>query len=201
MINLNDFNQEEKDVKIFNDGNAGRVKNVAVSVTKKTAQDKENAPDYKINYTQEDGASVNDAVYYPKDDDSDSRKRIAISRLLNVLHSLNPETKSKMLPEFENYTSAVDFLMKQIIASSKTGRVNIFVAYGTKNNPSQYLRVRKFNFVEPANTEDNETKLRPKISPDPEKEEWNDVMERIVPTSFEEEVSDDENSDAGLDDW
>jgi hypothetical protein len=49
MYNLNDSNFDAKQgVAIFNDGKAGLVDNVSVSVYKKKPEDKENAPDYKL---------------------------------------------------------------------------------------------------------------------------------------------------------
>lgn len=202
MINLNDYTQEEKEMKIFNNGVPGKVKNVAVKIVKKTPEDHERAPDFKVNYIDSEGSILNDAIYYPKDSDTDSQKQINMSRLVSLLHAINPASKDKMLPEFNDYVTAVDFLVKQIIASSKDGRVNVFVAYGTKNNPQQYLRVRKFNFVEPASTEDSKSRLRVKISSNPETSQWDDMMERITPTEFKEEDTDTESGTTENDlDW
>lgn len=212
MINLNDLKEEEKEIKIFNGGNAGRATNITVSVLKKAPEEKENAPDFKILYTDETGATINDGVYYPKDSDTDKQKQISLSRLVSVLNALNPETKSKMLPEFKEYKEAVDFLIKQIMVSAKAGKVNIFACYGTENNPQQYLRVRKFNFIENFKVGEDHTRLRPKINTDPANSGWNDVMTRITPSSFDnssyaaedaEDIfgsSEDAKND-GLEDW
>lgn len=200
MINLNDYTQEEKEIKIFNQGNAGRVENTTIQIVKKSNEDHERAPDYKINYVDSTGAMVNDAVYYPKDSDTDSQKQINMSRLISLLNAISPSTKDKMLPEFDNYVAAVDFLVKQIIAAAKTGAtVNVFVCYGTKNNPQQYLRVRKFNFVEASSVEESSTRLFPKVNPS--NSVWDDVMSRITPTTFNKEDGTTEDTDAGLDDW
>ena len=201
MINLNDFTQEEKEVKIFNNGQAGRVKNARIEITKKKPEDNPNSPDFKVNYIDSTGAMVNDAIYYPKDSDTDRQKQINMSRIISLLHSISPDTKDKMLPEFDNYVAAVDFLVKQIAAASKNSAVNVFVAYGTKNNPQQYLRVRKFNFVEPVNTDDSTTKLVPKIASGGGNSDWDDVMERITPTSFEESSTETEVSGDDTLDW
>ena len=64
-INLNDdsFNSAQG-VAIFNGGNAGTVENVKVSLVKKSAEDKEMAPDYKILFTDSNGASCNTPLWY-----------------------------------------------------------------------------------------------------------------------------------------
>jgi len=52
MINLNDDTFDGgSNVTIFNNGTAGIVENVKLSVRKKTAEDKDRAPDYKLTYT------------------------------------------------------------------------------------------------------------------------------------------------------
>lgn len=187
MINLNGIN-EERDVKIFNDGNAGRVKNVRLEITRKTPEEKKNSPDFKFNYFDDNGGTVNDGIYYPQSTDTEKATEIKLSRLISVMHSINTESKGKMLPEFKDYNTAMDFLVKQIGQASKNGRFNIFVAYGTKNNPNEYLRVRKFNFIEPLKVEDSLTRLVPKITTDPTRDgQWDDVMERLTPTKFEKE--------------
>lgn len=176
MLDLNSFNQEEKEVAIFNNGNAGKVENVTVKVTKKTAEDNQNLPDYKINYTDEFG-TVNDGIYYPQK--SDSNPGFKIERLINVLHSLDPASKDKVLPKVETYEKAVDTVMKMINTASKSGKVNVFVNYGTTKKPSEYLRVRAVNFVEPVGKE--KSRLFTTSSGD-----YADLMSRPTPSSKEE---------------
>lgn len=191
MLDLNSFNQEEKEVAIFNNGNAGKVENVVVKVTKKTAEDSENSPDYKINYTDETG-TINDGIYYPSDDDRNPGFRI--TRLLNVLNSLDPSAKDKPLPKVENYSKAVDAIMKMINVASKSGKVNVFANYGTNSKPSDYLRVRTINFVEPVGKE--KSRLTASVGGD-----YGDVMSRPTPTSdveIENSFADDGIEDDGF---
>lgn len=189
MINLNDFldqNNNEERKAIFNDGEAGRVQNVRVRIARRTAEEKATAPPYKIYYIDDNGGEVNDGIYYP-DDSGKGNPKFALSRLVQLLHAINPSLVGKELPEFDDYKPAVDFLMEQIAKASKTGRVNVFVNYGTKGYPSQYLNVRKINFVEPVGVSDNLTKLRVAVNKDSEKSTYDDVMSRIQETSFEED--------------
>jgi hypothetical protein len=64
-INLNDddYNASEG-VAIFNDGKAGIVENLTVSLEKKKPEDKDNSPDYKISFTDEGGATCNYPLWY-----------------------------------------------------------------------------------------------------------------------------------------
>ena len=193
MINLNEISQDNssnEEVVIFNGGDAGRVKNVRVEVKRKTSEDSPNSPDFKIFYVDDNGGKVNDGIYYP-DDSGKGNPKFALSRLVQLLHSINPSLVGKELPEFQEYKEAVDFLMKQIAEASRTGRVNVFVNYGTKGYPSQYLRVRKINFVENISVSDNITRLKPAINTDETKSQYDDVMARIEETNFDEQSSTD----------
>jgi len=199
MINLNEISQQnnnnDEDRKpIFNEGIAGRVKDVRVRVAKRTAEEKENAPPYKIFYVDNNGGEVNDGIYYP-DDSGKGNPKFALSRLVNLLHAINPSLIGKELPEFEDYKPAVDFLMKQIAEASKTGKVNVFVNYGTKGYPSQYLNVRKINFVEAVDSSDEFTKLKVAVNSNSDKSQYDDLMSRVEETSFEETSADLPSSD------
>ena len=174
MLDLNSFNQKE--VAIFNNGIAGKVENVTVSVKKKTPEDNPNSPDYKILFKDEFG-EVNDGIYYPSE--SDTNPGFRISRLLSVLHSLDPESKNATLPKVETYAKAVDTIMKMINVASKSGKVNVFVHYGTVGKPSDYLRVRAVNFVESVNSPTGKLVAS-------ENGDYTDLMERPTPTSNEE---------------
>lgn len=183
-INLNDF-ASGGDVKVFNEGRAGRVTNVSVSVKRKTQEDKQNAPDFHLIYTDSTGAFINDGIYFPTEKDTPKGLRIRVGRLVDVLYALNPDLRTKKLPEFEGYREAIDFLMKQIATNSKNSLVNVFVTYGTVGKPSQYLGLRLFNFIEPASTTEDVTRLKTVNNPNSDKRQYNDNLERVKPTSFE----------------
>lgn len=202
MINLNEIDNGagSSNVVIFNNGKAGRVKSVKVEVIKKTPEDNQNGPDFRINYIDSDGGVVNDGIFYTKDTDTPRQKEINLSRIMSVLYAVDPTSKTKTLPEFDDYNPAIDYVMKSIAQASKSSTVNVFVAYGTNNTPSKYLRVRKFNFIEPSTTDDAVTRLTPKVSAGDN--QWDDLMERIQPTEFKEDsITTESTSDSGLDDW
>jgi len=183
MIDLNEFssNGEEKEVKIFNNGDAGRVTDVSVSVKKKSAEDKPNSPDYKVFFKDENG-EMNEGFYYIKE--GDNSPKFKLGRIINIVHAVNPETVGVEFPKFPDYKEATDFLMKKIHeGASKGNKVNIFVAYGNEAYPKQYLTLRGINFIENANKDENTTRLKPVASSDPEKAQYNDVMSRPQPDS------------------
>ena len=68
MFNLNDANFGGG-VTVFNNGNTGKVENVKMSVTKKSATDPDNSPDYKLIFTDVTGGQVNVGFYYHKDNE------------------------------------------------------------------------------------------------------------------------------------
>lgn len=178
MLDLNSFS-EENEVSILNNGEAGKVENVKVRVQKKTPEDHENAPDFKIFYKDNTG-EINDGIYYPSS--THSNPKFIVTRLLNVLYALDPSAKDKQLPKVKDFEEAINTVMKMINAASKTGTVNIFVNYGTKNRPSNYLTVRAIDFIEPVGKENS--KLKALTSG-----KYADLMER-PDASNEEEIKD-----------
>ena len=183
-VNLNDFVTEESDVIVFNNGNAGRVKNVRVEVSKKLPTDTPNSPDIKFNFYDEQQGVVNLGVYYPTERTKDSEIHIRINQMVSILHSLAPATKNEKFPEFDTNTQAYEFLAQQIAKYSRDGRVNVFVTYGTTTKPSKYLTFRAYNIVEPVDTPDEKTRLVPST-----KERYVDQMTRPQPTNFDSILS------------
>ena len=115
MINLNDDSFDGgSNVKIFNNGTAGVVENVKLSVKKKTAEDKENAPDYKIIYTDNTGAEVNTAYWYITDATEYSTVEEQIKKQGKVLkHLIHAVYGSDYeFPSYPNPTAMLDGVMK-----------------------------------------------------------------------------------------
>lgn len=141
---------------VFNNGIAGKVENVSVDVIKKGPGDGERNPDYKVVYTDDKGAQVNQGFYYYVNNDSLSSEENAtkagynINRLLGIAKSLVPEGFT--FPEVKSANEAIDTLMSIIKENKDNNKVNVFVTYGTTDRPSTYLNLRYFNFVEKAGT-------------------------------------------------
>lgn len=166
---------------IFNNGQAGRVTGVRIDVAKKGVEDPDTSPDYKVIFTDNNGAQINMGVYYftPNEEWGEERnaslEKMAISRALAVAKSVTPD--DFVFPKVSNSKEAIDALMKITKDHAPNSKVNIFATYGTKNAPKRYLGVYKnFDFIEKEGT--NPSRLRVTINPN--KPQYDDVMERIV---------------------
>lgn len=175
MFNLNDESLNGG-VAIFNNGNAGKVNNVDMTVEKKPASDTGNTPDYKLIFTAEDNTSVNQGFYYftqnPQNSEEQNRKNegYLISRVLSAAKAV--VASDYKFPEVANSKEALDTLFGIIRDEGKDKKVNVFVTYGTNTRPSKYLGVRYFDFVEAADTPEGLSRLKTKNV---------DMMERVLP--------------------
>lgn len=174
MFNLNDASFGGG-VTVFNNGNAGKVESVRMSVVKKTATDPDNGPDYKLIFTDVTGGQVNQGFYYHKNNEMYDAKRNSdletwlVSRVLSAAKAVVPS--DYVFPEVSNSKEALDSLFKIIKENCENKLVNAYVTYGTTSKPSQYLGLRYFNFVESADTPANMTRLKPST---------NDMMTKLV---------------------
>ena len=174
MFNLNDANFGGG-ATVFNNGNTGKVENVKMSVTKKTAADPDNSPDFKLIFTDTTGGQINTGFYYHKDNEMADEKRNRdmetwlVSRVHSAAKAVVPADFE--YPMYETSKEALNSLFKIINDNAASTLVNVYVTYGTTAKPSQYLSTRYFNFVENASTPANMTRLKPSA---------NDMMEKLV---------------------
>ena len=174
MFNLNDASFGGG-ATVFNNGNTGKVENVKMSVTKKTAADPDNSPDFKLIFTDTTGGQINTGFYYHKDNEMADEKRNRdmetwlVSRVLSAAKAVVPTDFT--FPEVTTSKEALNSLFKIINDHAANTLVNVYVTYGTTAKPSQYLSTRYFNFVENANTPASMTRLKPSA---------NDMMEKLV---------------------
>ncbi len=199
-MDINSFIQESNSTAIFNNGVAGRVKNVGIYVEVKKPTDPENAPDFKIFFRDSSGATINKGFYYPDSSTTETRIKIEVTQLITLLSIVNPGLDRSTFPKFTDNKHAYEFLMKQLAGSDlANARLNVFVTYGTKDKPSQYLGFRAYKVFEPADTADEATTLTPNVSTDPDREGYNDNMSRVEPTTFEEDSPSQLTEDGGVD--
>ena len=171
-FNLNDSSFESS-VVIFNNGVAGKVENVTMSVEKKQPGDADNVPDYKLIFKDVNGGLVNQGFYYHKNNEMYDAKRNAdlerwtVGRVLSAAKAV--VAKDFVFPEVSTSKEALDSLFKLIKDNSEGKPLNVFVTYGTIQKPSQYIGLRYFDFVESAET--SPSKLNRKNG---------DMMERLV---------------------
>ena len=174
MFNLNDASFGGG-ATVFNNGNTGKVENVKMSVTKKTAADPDNSPDFKLIFTDTTGGQINTGFYYHKDNEMADEKRNRdmetwlVSRVHSAAKAVVPADFE--YPMYETSKEALNSLFKIINDNAASTLVNVYVTYGTTAKPSQYLSTRYFNFVENASTPASMTRLKPSA---------NDMMEKLV---------------------
>lgn len=177
MFDLNGEDFKEREIKrVFNDGNGGKVSNVIISkVEKKTLDDDANAPDYKIYFEDNQGAEINIGFWKEAKDDAGAKREL--SRLLHIARAvLGSDYK---FPAVASYTEGVNVLSKLIKDNAQGKQFNIFVAYGTEGYPKKYLTIRYFDFIEPADTPQSESRLFTKKS---------DLLEPITDDSSSDDM-------------
>lgn len=179
MINLNDEVFKSSGVQIFNDGEAGLVEGVEISVEKRSADEPETYPDYKLIATDKNGATVNMGFYYFKPNDSDTEERQKerqnqeISRIVSIARAVMGQDYK--LPEVSSVKEAYDVVFKLVKDNAGSKKFNVFVTYGTQSRPSQYLGLRYFNFIESGD-----------VNPSTLKKSKSDQMERLEQDKPEE---------------
>jgi hypothetical protein len=164
MINLNDDSFDGgSNVKIFNNGTAGVVENVKLSVKKKTAEDKENAPDYKIIYTDNTGAEVNTAYWYVTEATEYSTLEEQIKKQGKVLkHLVHAVYGSDYeFPSYPNPTAMLDGVMKLLKAEAGSSTYRVFANYGSTMGVKSYIQVRSWvPFIEPMTVTSDASRLQ-----------------------------------------
>lgn len=165
-FNLNDNSLMNGGTKVFNNGIAGVVKNVKVSVGKKTAEEMQTAPDYKVFITDDNGAAINAGFYYytPNDslskEENDKKAGYGIGRILSIARSVTPQGFTFPDVAGKSVNEITDILFQIIRDNSEGKLVNVFASYGKKTKPSQYLGLRYFEFIEPAGVEPSRLKAK-----------------------------------------
>ena len=167
MYNLNDdgFNAKQG-VTIFNDGNAGLVNDVKMSVYKKTNEDKENAPDYKVTFTDSSGGEVSSSYWYATKDTQystiEEQARKQGKSMKHIIHAVYGA--SFEIPFIaKSPKELLDMSMKCIKdgLSSSPSKFRIFATYGTLNSVKNYIQPRSWvPFVESMNTSEDATRLK-----------------------------------------
>ena len=174
-FNLNDNSLVGGGTAIFNNGVAGKVENVSVEIKRKEASGPLSYSDYTLVITDANGTSLNNFFSYFKNNDNyDAAKNQAnqgylLSRILSIAHAIMP--KDTVYPDVsgKSCNEIVDILFRLINDNAEGKKANVFVTYGTKTKPSQFLELRFFNFIEAVDT----TKSRLSAT-------GLDMMERLV---------------------
>lgn len=154
MFNLNDASFDAKEgVAIFNDGNAGLVENVTLSVTKKTAEEKENAPDYKLTFTDSNGATCNTSMWYVKEATAYATVEEQVKKqgtiLKHIIHAIYG-ADFQIPVNASNAQQLLDQSMKVIKDGLVAGlKFRVFANYGSTQSVKKYIQPRSWvPFVE-----------------------------------------------------
>lgn len=162
-INLNEDKYNKQEVSIFNNGLPGVVNNVSVTVEKKSEQDKDTAPDYKVVFTDSNGSSANMPFWYIKE--ATSRKSIdqQIDKQGQILKHLTKTIcgESYTFPDYDNATQMLDGVMKTIRSNSGDQKFRTFANFGNSYKKGAYIGVRDFvPFIESMNVPIENTILK-----------------------------------------
>lgn len=165
MINLNDASYDAKEgTVIFNDGVAGIVENLTAAVTKKTKEDNENSPEYKLTFTDANGGTCSSSFWYVEKATSYSTIDEQITKqgkvLKHIIHAIYGA--DYQLPTFQDARGMLDGCMKLIREGLASGlKFRIFANYGTKDSRKKYIQPRSWvPFMEPMSVDIASTRLK-----------------------------------------
>lgn len=162
-LNSADYNAKEGKA-IFNNGDAGLVDNVTVSITKKKPEDKENAPAYNLVFTDAEGGEARTSFWYvDKPTDYATAEELLKKQatiMKHILHAIyGTDYKFPALPGDSH--GFLDGCMKLIRDGLQSGlKFRIFANYGTPDYPKSFIQARSWvPFMESANVAFTETRL------------------------------------------
>lgn len=166
MINLNDSAFDAKQgAAIFNDGIAGVVENVTLSVTKRKPEDKENSPEYKLTFTDSKGGACNTsfwyidkATQYQTVEDQVKKQGTVLKHVVHAIYGSDYQ-----LPSFNTAKEMLDGCMKLIREGLAAGlKFRIFANYGSTQSVKSYIQPRSWvPFMEPMSVDIADTRLKP----------------------------------------
>lgn len=166
MINLNDSAFDAKQgAAIFNDGVAGVVENVTLSVTKRKPEDKENSPEYKLTFTDSKGGACNTsfwyidkATQYQTVEDQVKKQGTVLKHVVHAIYGSDYQ-----LPNFNTAKEMLDGCMKLVREGLAAGlKFRIFANYGSTQSVKNYIQPRSWvPFMEPMTVDIANTRLKP----------------------------------------
>lgn len=165
MINLNDNSYDAKEGKaIFNNGIAGLVDNVTVSVVKKKPEEKEGSPAYKLVFTDASGAECNTpfwvvdkATAFASVDELLKKQGTIMKHILHAIYG--PTFEIPTLPgDAQGFLDGCMKLIREGLQSA--GKFRMFANYGTPDYPKEFIQPRSWvPFIESVTTALEETRL------------------------------------------
>jgi len=159
---------------IFNNGNAGAVEDVTITIEKREPSAPSTYPNYKLIVKDELGA-INQGFYYfspntnATAEHNAKRETQEVSRVLHLARAVMGADYK--FPAVSSANEAYDTLFK-LVQDNLTGKTfNVFVTYGTISRPNKkgYMGLRYFDFIEPSG-ESSKFRIKPQ-----------DLMTRVEP--------------------
>lgn len=177
---------------VFNAGIAGKYEGAKIEATKRRADEPTNQPDYKLIFTDKNGAQLNVGFFYHKDNpmkdqaQNEAMAGYTIGRILSAAKAVVPN--DFVFPDVsdKSVNEIIDILFNIIREHAEGAEVNIFASYGTKTKPSKYLSVRYFDYIEKPNTEKSRLSAK-----------GDDMMERLVEDTPQDSSSANTNTGTG----
>lgn len=156
-INLNDDSYNASVFPEFNNGKAGIVENLSVSVIKKLP-DEQGKWDYRIDFKPAEGAGISLYMNYIEEDSENLAKRLTAQgvSLKHLIHTLFGQVS---FPEFTTAKEMLDWCMTQI--PKFKGTVRLAACFGTKKKPRSRIGIKNFvPFIENMEIPKTESKLK-----------------------------------------
>lgn len=153
MINLNDERFEDKAVKIFNGGEAGVVLGCGYHVVKKTKEDSDNSPLYKLYIVDDAGGEINRGYY--TNFKSEKAEEFFVREMKHLIRAFRLELPTS----YDSYDDMLSTVMKGIRDKEGEYKINVAVCYGSESYPKRFLELDGFWGL--MNSEDGIPKLSP----------------------------------------
>lgn len=156
------FNLNEKSaagVTVFNNGVAGKVENVSITVEKRRADEPDSYPTYKLVVEDGSGATPLNQGFYINESDDESRQTMTYQRVKSIADAVVDE--NFVYPEVNGYMDAMSTLFKVIKDNADGKKVSVFTTYGYDKKPSKYLGLRMFDFIQGPNAGFDRMKAKP----------------------------------------
>ena len=164
-FNLNGEEFKSTSTLIFNNGEAGKVENVSISVEKKGPEMADNAPEYKVIFTDDNGGTCNSSFWYvtaPTEyatvDDQVQKQGKVLKHVIHAIYGANFQFPGG----FTSATELLDGCMKLIRDGLQSGlKFRIFANYGVKTSIKKYIQPRTWvPFMEPMTVTLADTRLK-----------------------------------------
>jgi hypothetical protein len=158
-MNFNLNEKAQSGVTVFNNGVAGKVENVSITVEKRRADEPDSYPTYKLIVDDGSGAIPLNAGFFIDESHNEARQNMTYQRVKSIADAVVPE--DFVYPEVNGYMDAMSTLFKVIKENSDGKKVSVFTTYGYSAKPNKFLGLRMFDFIQGPNAAYDKMKPKP----------------------------------------